>query len=215
MPARLGQRTTASGAGALYIGPTVVTCLGIRWPPASGLADRLPLVTARRPCRIGCAASGHDMSKAVHDMCGWNQPAIDPRARRGSAGEDGPGRITGRHFLRYRAERISYQSTELRLRSSARCAVAFCSGSAMAELGRASSGDQSRAGTQLRPLESAWSLSMTSTFTQISRGRTGSCLQPGGPRGGRPRWRDELNYVIANNALTTWPCTRVLDRTIS
>src|SRR6266496_6522014 len=45
------QRTTASGAGAVtYIGPTVVTCLEIRWPTGFWLADRLPLVTAsRRP----------------------------------------------------------------------------------------------------------------------------------------------------------------------
>jgi hypothetical protein len=43
------QRTTASGAGAVtYIGPTVVTCPEIRWPPGSDLADRLPVVTASR-----------------------------------------------------------------------------------------------------------------------------------------------------------------------
>jgi hypothetical protein len=75
-------------------------------------------------------ASGHATSKAVHDMCGWNHQAVARGQRPGSAGEDRPGRITGRRFLRYRAERISYQSTGLRLRSSARRPVAFCSGSA-------------------------------------------------------------------------------------
>jgi hypothetical protein len=76
-------------------------------------------------------------------MCGWNQQAVARGQRPGSAGEDRPGRITGKRFRRYLAERISYQSTGLRLRSSARRPVAFCSGSAMAGLGRASSGDQS------------------------------------------------------------------------
>ena len=56
-----------------------------------------------------------------------NQQAVARGQRPGSAGEDRPGRITGRRFLRYRAERISYQSTGLRLRSSARrpCGVLF------------------------------------------------------------------------------------------
>lgn len=76
-------------------------------------------------------------------MCGWNQQAVARGQRPGPAGEDRPGRITGRRFLRYRAERISYQSTGLRLRSSARRPVAFCPDRPMAGLGRASSGDQS------------------------------------------------------------------------
>jgi len=84
-----------------------------------------PFVAAER--RLGRAASGHATSKAVHDMCGWNQQAVARGQRPGSAGEDRPGRITGRRFLRYRAERISYQSTGLRLRKfrETPCGVLF------------------------------------------------------------------------------------------
>jgi hypothetical protein len=63
------RRTTVSGVGAVtHIGPTVVTCLEIRWPRASGLADRLPLVYSQP--RAGRSATECERGRGLSALAG-------------------------------------------------------------------------------------------------------------------------------------------------